>query len=66
MWFISRHITPLVIYSIGGGHTHTHTHMHTYTHMHKHTHTHTHTHTPTICKESISRNQVHKAGMHLV
>ena len=28
MGFISRHITPLVIKSLGGGHTHTHKHTH--------------------------------------
>jgi len=37
--FISYHIMPLVINSLGGGHTHTHTHAHTHTHMHVHTHT---------------------------
>ena len=33
MGSISRHITPLVINSLGGGHTrkHTHTHIHTHT-----------------------------------
>ena len=45
------HITPLVIYSLGGKNTHTHTHTHTQTHTHTHTqtqtHTHTHTHTHT-------------------
>ena len=29
MGSISRHITPLVINSLGGGHTHTHTNTHT-------------------------------------
>ena len=29
MEFISRHIMPLVIDSLGGGHTHTQTHTHT-------------------------------------
>ena len=32
MGSISHHITPLVINSLGGGHTHTRTHMHTYRH----------------------------------
>ena len=32
MRFISLLITPLVIYSLGGGHTHTHTHTHIHTH----------------------------------
>ena len=44
------HITPLVINSLGGGHTHVHTRTHTYVHTHAHTHTHTHiynTHTDT-------------------
>ena len=36
--FISHHITPLVINSLGGEHTHTHTQ--TQTHTLKHTHTH--------------------------
>ena len=35
MGSISRYITPLVINSLGGGHTHTHTH----TRVHTHTHT---------------------------
>ena len=30
---------PLVIHSLGGGHTHTHTHTHTHIHTHTHTHT---------------------------
>ena len=30
MGSISHHITPLVINSLGGGHTHTHTHTHAY------------------------------------
>ena len=34
--FISRHITPLVINSLGGGDTHTHTHKHTYAYRHPH------------------------------
>ena len=29
---ISRHITPIVINSLGGGHTHTHANTHTHTH----------------------------------
>ena len=33
MGSISRHITPLVINSLGGGHTHKHTHTHTQTHI---------------------------------
>ena len=40
---ISRHITPLVINSLGGGHTHTHTQ--------------TQTHIQTIRTGSILRNQ---------
>ena len=32
MGSISRHIMPLVINSLRGGHTHTHTHKHTHTH----------------------------------
>ena len=43
MGFISHHIMPLVINSFGGGHTHANTH----------------THIPTICTESIIRNQAH-------
>ena len=35
MGFISRHITPLVINSLGGGHTHTSTHTHTYIRLHR-------------------------------
>ena len=34
MGSISRHITPLVINSLGGRHTHANTHTHTHTHMH--------------------------------
>ena len=41
MEFISCHIMPLVINSLGA-HTHTDTYTHTHTHTHKHTHTHTH------------------------
>ena len=32
MGSISHHITPLVINSLGGGHTHTHKHTHANTH----------------------------------
>ena len=48
MGFISCHITPLVVNSLGGRDTckRTHTRMHTSTHAHKHTHTHAHTHVP--------------------
>ena len=59
MGSISHHITPLVINSLGGGHTHAHTHTHT------HTHTRTHTHTQAYRRswtEAILRNQVH-AGL---
>ena len=31
----SRHITPLVINSLGGGHTHINTHMHTHINIQK-------------------------------
>ena len=41
MEFISHHISPLVIDSLGGGHTHTHTHKHTSTHTNTQSHTHT-------------------------
>jgi len=34
---ISNHIMPLVINSLGGGHTHTHTHTHAHTCAHTHT-----------------------------
>ena len=54
MGFISRHIIPLVIYSLGGGYTHTRTR----TRTHTHTQTHTQTHVLTIRTESILRNQV--------
>ena len=37
MGFISRHIMPLVINSLGGGHTHMRVHVHTHTHTHTHT-----------------------------
>ena len=40
MGSISHHITPLVVYSLGGRHTHKHTHTQTQTHTHTHTHTH--------------------------
>ena len=49
MGSISRHITPLVINSLGDRHTQTHTHTHTNTHTDVHTGT-------------ILRNQVH-AGL---
>ena len=48
---ISCHITPLVINSLGGGHTHTHTH----------THAHTHTHT-----DDLHRINFKKPGARLV
>ena len=48
MGFMSRHITPLVINSLGGGHTQTHTY--TYTHTHKHT---------DVLTETILRNLAH-------
>ena len=37
MWFISHHITPLVINSLRGGHTYMHKHKrtHTYRHLHR-------------------------------
>ena len=44
MGFISHHIIPLVINSLGGGHTHTHIHEHTQTDVHT---------------ETILRNQAH-------
>ena len=56
---ISRHITPLVINSLGGGHTHTR----------KHTHTHTHTHIQTFTDRSNSKKPSTRrpvAGVHLV
>ena len=41
------HITPLVINSLGGGHTHARAHAHTHTRTHTvHTHANIHTHTP--------------------
>ena len=40
------HITPLVINSLGDGHTHTHTYTHTHTHTHTQTQTHTNTDNP--------------------
>ena len=65
MGSISHHIMPLIINSLGGGHTHTQTHKHTYT-AYAHTdtayaHTDTayaHTDILTICIGSILRNQV--------
>ena len=51
---ISCHITPLVINSLGSGHTHTHTHTQTQTKTQTQTHTHIDVHT-----ETILRNQVH-------
>ena len=52
MGSISRHIMPLVINSLGGGHTHTHTHTHTHKHTHKHTYRRPH------------RNNYKKPGAH--
>ena len=43
MGFISHHIMPIVINSLGDGDTNTYTHKHTYM----------------FCAESILRNQVH-------
>ena len=43
MGSMSYHIMPLVINSLGIGHTHTDTHTDTYRHMHTHIHTQTHT-----------------------
>ena len=40
----SHHITPLIIYSFGGGHALTHAPTHVHTHTRTRTHTHTHTH----------------------
>ena len=54
MGFISRHITPLVINSLGGGHTHTNTH----------THTHIHTSAQKQFQEPGARRP--QAGAHLV
>ena len=53
MEFISHHIMPLVIISLGGGHK-THRHMHTHTRAHAHTHAHTHTHTHTHVMDKIN------------
>ena len=47
MGFISCHTTPLVIYSLGGGHTHSHARAQTWTRI------------PMIHTESILRNQAH-------
>ena len=47
---ISHHITPIVINSLGGGHTNTHTHTHTHTHTKKHAYRHSRT-------DTIQRNQ---------
>ena len=44
---ISRHIMPLVINDLGGGHTHTHTHANT------------HIHIQTIRTKAILQNQAH-------
>ena len=51
---ITPQITPLVIHSLGGGHTHTH--------IHTHTHTHTHTRILTSRTKAILRNQA-RAGL---
>ena len=48
--FISCHIKPLVIDSLGGRDTHTNTHIHTQTHTHTYIHPH--------------RNNFKKPGMH--
>ena len=52
MRFISHHITPLVINSLGGGHRHTHIQ----------TRTHTHIHIQMIHTKAILRNQA-RAGL---
>ena len=72
---LSHHITPLVVHSLGGGHTLTHTHAHTHTHTHTpHTHTNTHTHahtdthphTHTRIQTFLDRSNSKKPGAHLV
>ena len=45
---ILRHIMPLVINSLGYGHTHTHTYTHTNTHTYRH----------------LPRNNFKKSGVH--
>ena len=54
MGSISCHITPIVINSLGGGHTHTHKYTHTHTHTHAHTHTNTYTE---VRIETILKNE---------
>ena len=54
MGFISHHITPLVINSLGGRHTHTHTN--------KHTHTQTHTHIQMSAQEQFQETS-HAPGL---
>ena len=70
MRFISRHITPLVINSLGGEHTHKHTHKHTHTYTHTHTHTHTHTNTHTthsaLAKETNANRWVDIPGVVII
>ena len=63
MGSISRHITPLVINSLG---VITHTHIHASTRMHAHTrtHTHTHTHKHTHTYRHPHRNNFKKPGAH--
>ena len=59
---LSRHIMPLVINSLGGGHTHKDTHTKTHTHTHKNTHT--HRHTDTQAYRCSHRNNFRKPGAH--
>ena len=55
---ISRHITSLVINSLGGGDAHTRTHTHTHMHTHTHTQTHTHKHAYSrLHRNNFLRNQ---------
>ena len=54
MGSISHHITPLVVHSLGDGHTFTHTRTHTYANTHTHTHTHT----------FVDRSNFKKPGAH--
>ena len=59
MGSISLHIIPLVINSIGGGHTHTHTH----TNTHTNTHTYRRLNTNNFKKPGVCQSA---DGMHLV
>ena len=60
MVFISHHVTPLVVYSLRGGHTYAHTH------ACMHARTHAHTHADNLHAINFKEPGVHRPSMHLI